>query len=79
MNHKPGSVLTAICLEEPLSALSRQSTRGLPTGHWPEGSPSIPHAWLCSWWGLPFRLRCRLRGGPLPRLFTLTWPLNATG
>lgn len=36
------------------------------------GTTSTRTAWPCSKWGLPCRIRRRLRGELLPRLFTLT-------
>jgi len=47
-----------------------QSTRGR---FWWQSDLCAPAAWLCSWWGLPYPVRCRRTGGGLlPRLFTLT-------
>jgi hypothetical protein len=73
--HKPGSVRCVRCLSQrgghssgtrvaarlmrPTRRLGRAALERLPT-------------WPCSGWGLPCRSRCRLRGGLLLHLFTLT-------
>jgi hypothetical protein len=53
-------------LEQPTRRLGRVTLSGLP-----KEAGRLP-MWPCSRWGLPCRPRCRVRGGLLPRRFTLT-------
>jgi hypothetical protein len=68
---KPGSV--ECCHSDGHSSRSavaralQQPTRSVLVG---AGRPSLP-IWPCSRWGLPCRIRYRMRGGLLPRRFTL--------
>ena len=49
---------------------------GLEAGLAPQGRRVVPIR-FCSWWGLPCRPRCRVRGALLPHPFTLTPSLFA--
>jgi CheY-like chemotaxis protein len=72
---KPGSVAqpeVALGLRGDHSSATTVTGRLLrPTLGLGRATLQRPSTWPCSGWGLPCHNRCRLRGGLLPRLFTL--------
>jgi len=79
MNHKPGSVDRNYLPPSVLKNRYRFFLCSLPAFNRRAAGRIHPNAaWLCSWWGLPFRQHCCCRGRLLPCHFTLTWYLLAS-